>query len=164
MNYSRIIKFDVANATGISTTLFVSGCTFNCVGCFNKEAQNFNYGDEFTKEVEDLFISYAKDVNVDCVCILGGEPTQQDNSILDLLTRLNSEVKKPIWLWSGNTFENLLKNEFGHKILEKIDVLIDGAFIEARKQANLAHRGSANQRVIDVKKSLDKRKIVQYNK
>ena len=101
MNYAKIRKLDVTNGPGIRTTLFVSGCTHNCEGCFNKEQQDFNYGNKFTKETEDEFIQLTKNKQIKGVNILGGEPMQQimDDTLLNLLKRIKLETDKPIWLW-----------------------------------------------------------------
>lgn len=163
MNYAEIKRLDVANTNGISCTLFVSGCTHNCKGCFNEVAQDFNYGNEFTKEVEDRFIQYCKNPNVDNVAILGGEPFQQSYvQISRLLKRLKKEVKKPIWIWSGYTYGQLVMDEYSKEILFNIDVLIDGRFEEDKKDLTLKHRGSSNQRVIDVRKSLELEEVILY--
>ena len=160
MNYANWIKLDVANTKGISTTLFVSGCTHNCEGCFNKEQQNFNYGKLYTKEFEEEFISFSKDENIECIAILGGEPFQQDENLLILLKRLKEEVKKPIWVWSGFCFEEILENPDRRKLLDCIDILIDGKFELKNRDLKLKYRGSSNQRVIDVYNSLMKNKII----
>lgn len=149
MNYAKIIKYDTGNWDGINTTIFFSGCDFHCPGCFNKEAQDFNFGKPFTKEVEDLFISYAKSEHVDGVCILGGEPFQQDLDILlNFVKRIKREVQKPIHMWTGYLFEELLKDYKKFDILKYVDTIVDGHFIESEKDLNLKYRGSRNQRVI----------------
>ena len=161
MKYAKIRKFDTANGQGVRTTLFVSGCKFNCKGCFNKEAQDFNYGNEFTKEVEDEFIGYIKNPNVVGVNLLGGEIMQQDTStILNLVKRIKEETGKNIWCWTGYKYEDLIKIDDKIEILKYIDVLIDGQFIESKKDLMLMYRGSSNQRVIDVQQTLDKGKII----
>lgn len=162
MNYSQIRKFDVTNGPGVRTTLFVSGCTNNCPECFNKDQQDFNYGQKWDKKTEDEFISYVKNVNVQGVSILGGEPMEQtmDSSLIDLLKRIKSETGKSIWLWSGFTYENIIKDEKKKEILEYVDVLVDGRFIVEQRNLNLKYRGSENQRVIDVVKSIKEDKIV----
>lgn len=166
MNYAKIRKYDVSNGVGVRTTLFVSGCTHNCEGCFNKEAQNFNFGEEFTKETEDYFIEISKNENIKGINILGGEPMQQiiDNSLLNLLKRLNREVKKSIWLWSGYTFEEIINNPKRLELLKEVDVLIDGKFDANKKDLMLKYRGSSNQKIIDVKKSLETNTIVELYK
>ena len=146
MKYAKIRKLDVTNGPGVRTTLFVSGCTHNCEGCFNKEQQDFNYGNEFTKEIEDEFIELTKSRQIKGVNILGGEPMQQimDDYLLNLLKRIKAETNKPIWLWS-----------------KEVDILIDGKFELDKRDIMLKYRGSANQRVIDVKKSLEEGKIIE---
>lgn len=163
MKYAKIRKLDVTNGPGVRTTLFVSGCTHNCQGCFNKEQQDFNYGNDFTKETEDEFIELTKSRQIKGVNILGGEPMQQimDDTLLNLLRRIKLEVDKPIWLWSGYTFEEIVNNHKRLEILKEVDVLIDGKFEPDKRDIMLKYRGSSNQRVIDVKKSLDKGSIVE---
>lgn len=162
MKYSKIIKYDLSNWDGINTTIFFSGCRFKCPGCFNKVAQDFNNGYEYIQETEDLLISLAKDEHVVGVCLLGGEPLQQDlDLILKLVKRIKKELQKPIHLWSGYLFEDILADEKGRLILDYIDTLVDGQFILAKKDLNLKYRGSSNQRVIDVQKSLKTGTIVE---
>ncbi|MDC4239011.1 anaerobic ribonucleoside-triphosphate reductase activating protein [Clostridium tertium] len=163
MNYSKIRKFDVSNGPGIRTTLFVSGCTNNCEGCFNKDLQDFNYGDKWTKETEEEFIGYVKNPNVKGVNILGGEPMEQiqDKDLFNLLKRIKEETKKSIWLWSGYLYEDIIKNENRLSILSLADVLIDGRFEIDKRNMSLKYRGSSNQRVIDVLKSLEKNEVVE---
>ena len=163
MNYAKIRKLDVTNGPGIRTTLFVSGCTHNCEGCFNKEQQDFNYGNKFTKETEDEFIQLTKNKQIKGVNILGGEPMQQimDDTLLNLLKRIKLETDKPIWLWSGYTFEEIVNNPKRLEILREVDVLIDGKFEVDKRDIMLKYRGSSNQRVIDVKKSLEQGNIVE---
>ena len=132
--------------------------------CFNQEAQDFNYGKEFTKEVEDKFIEYCKDKHVHHVCLLGGEVFHQDlNIILNLVKRIKNEVNKPIWVWTGFTFQNLLKDNKKIEILKYIDVIVDGRFEQSKKDINLLLRGSWNQIIIDVQKSLKENKIVEWS-
>lgn len=162
MKYAQIRKYDTTNWDGINTSIFFSGCKFNCPGCFNKVAQDFNYGLEYNLDVENLFISYAKDEHSVGVCILGGEPFQQDLDILlRLVKRIKEEVKKPIHIWTGYVFEELIKDEKKREILNYIDTLVDGRFILAKKDLKLKFRGSSNQRVIDVQKSLKEGKIMR---
>lgn len=163
MKYAKIRKLDVTNGPGIRTTLFVSGCTHNCKDCFNKEQQDFNYGEEFTKEIEDEFIEYTKARQIKGVNILGGEPMQQvkDNTLLNLLKRIRMETNKPIWLWSGYTLEEILRDEKRLEILKEVDVLIDGRFEADKRDIMLKYRGSSNQRVIDVKRTLKEDRVIE---
>ena len=107
MNYTKIKWADPASGPGVRISIYVSGCTHNCKGCFNKEQQNFKYGKEFTEETKKEFINICKNENIKAIHILGGEPMQQvkDNTLLNLLKSLNEEVGKPIWLWSGYMHE-----------------------------------------------------------
>lgn len=164
MHYSKIRRYDTANGKGIRTTLFVSGCTHECKGCFNKVAQSFTYGKLWTKEDEDMFIEYVKDEKVVGVNILGGEPMQQitDLGLIFLLYRIKKETGKSIWLWSGYTYEQIMANDQRKRLLEFVDVLIDGRFIEPLKDLKLMYRGSSNQRVIDVPASKLKGEIILY--
>ena len=163
MNYADLRPFDATNGTGIGTSLFVSGCLFHCKECFNKEAWDFNYGKPFTKEVEDYFINCAKNPHVDHVSLLGGEVFYQDlDIILNLVKRIKQEVNKTLWVWSGFTFNELLKDKSKISILKYIDILVDGQFEIDKKDINLLFKGSSNQRIIDVQESLKQNKIIKY--
>lgn len=163
MNYAQIRKLDVTNGPNIRTTLFVSGCTHNCDGCFNKDQQNFNYGTPFTKETEDEFIKLTMNPMVKGVNILGGEPMQQikDDTLLNLLRRIKEETKKPIWMWSGYSFEQIIDNPKRLELLKEVDVLIDGKFEIENRNISLQYRGSSNQRVIDVQETLKEKEIIE---
>ena len=165
MRYEKIRKFDVSNAPGVRSTLFVTGCTHDCKGCFNKELQDFGAGEVWTQEDEDNFVSYVKNDNVVGVNILGGEPMQQvmDDCLPNLLKRVKEETGKSIWLWSGYLLEQILEDEKRRKILEYVDVLVDGKFEIDKRNINLKYRGSENQRVIDVKKTLMSDSVVLYD-
>ena len=161
MNYTKMMKYDTSNWDGITATIFFSGCKFHCPGCFNQEAWDFNHGQPFDKKAEDLFIEYAKNPHVTGVCLLGGEVFQQDlDRILDLVIRIKREVRKPIHVWSGYTYEEIMADEKKMVILYHIDTLVDGPFIFKQKDLRLKHRGSSNQRVIDVQASMQSGQIV----
>ena len=163
MKYADLRKYDVSNWSGINSTLFVTGCHFHCEGCWNLEAQDFNYGKEYTKEVEDLFISYVNDKHVDGACILGGEPLQQDlDIILNLVKRIKEETGKQIHMWSGYTWEEIIKDNKKVEIMKYVDTLVDGRFILNQRDLTLKHKGSRNQREIDVQKTLKKGEVVLY--
>ena len=163
MNYAQLRHFDVANGPGVRASIFVSGCRFNCKGCFNKEAQDFNYGNKFDKETEDKFMEYIKDDNVKGVSILGGEPLMQtmDDSLLNLLKRIKKETNKEIWMWTGFVYETAILDEKRKEILDYVDVLVDGQFVESKKVLNLKFRGSTNQRIIDLNRTRKEGKIVE---
>jgi len=157
MNYAQIRKHDIANGPGIRSSLFVSGCTHNCPGCFNTDYKKFNYGEIWDEEIEETFINYIKEPIIKGVTILGGEPMDQlrDDDLLNLLIRIKDETKKNIWLYSGYTYEQILAHKKRKKILELTDVLVDGLYVQELKDLRLKFRGSSNQRIIDVKKSLE---------
>lgn len=163
MNYAQIRHYDVANGPGVRASIFVSGCTHNCKNCFNKEAQDFNYGNLYTKEVENKFMKYVLDDNTKGVSILGGEPLMQtmDDSLLNLLKRIKKETNKEIWLWSGYTYEEAILSEKRREILNYVDVLVDGRFEEENKSLLIKFRGSTNQRIIDLNKTRKEGKIVE---
>ncbi len=165
MNYGQIIKADVANGIGCRTSLFVSGCTHHCKGCFNKVTWDFNYGLSFTKEVEDDIIESLKPSYIKGLTILGGEPMEVQNQkvLSPFIKRVKEELpEKDIWIYSGYTWEELTdpENKRCHsedtlEILKNIDILVDGEFMLDKKDITLKFRGSSNQRIIDVKKTLD---------
>lgn len=180
MNYSQIFYNDIANGPGFRTSLFVSGCTHHCKGCFNSETWDFKYGKPFTKEVEDHIINSILPPYIDGITILGGEPLEYSNAIalVPLIIRAYY-LRKSIWIYSGYTFDELYLNKkryqeesYAHKmhysdtiayILEHSHVLVDGEFKEDLKDISLKFRGSSNQRIIDLQKSIDKNDIVLYN-
>ena len=163
MNYAKIRKFDVSNGPGVRSTLFVSGCTNKCEGCFNSELQDFNYGENWTKDIEDNFIKQVMNPNIVGVNILGGEPMDQirDEDLSNLLKRIKLETNKSIWLWSGYLYEDILKSNERSNILKYVDVLIDGRFELNKRNISLKYRGSSNQRVIDLAKSREANKIIE---
>jgi anaerobic ribonucleoside-triphosphate reductase activating protein len=175
MNYANIIYTDVANGIGCRTSLFVSGCTHHCKGCFNKVTWDFNYGDNFTKEVEDQIINSLRPSYINGLTILGGEPLEVVNqkSLAPFMSRIKKELpNKTIWVYSGYTWEEL--NDEGNKrchstdtsaILNNIDILVDGEFVEDKKDLTLRFRGSSNQRVIDVHKTIENGAVIlsEYN-
>ena len=164
MNYAQIRKYDVANGVGIRATLFVSGCHFNCPCCFNKEYQDFSFGSEFTDEEMQNFIDLGKNPSISGFSFLGGEPLDQlnDDTLLRTVKAIKEQTGKTIWLWTGYVFENLSEKQM--EIVKYIDVLVDGPFIEAQKDMRLLFRGSANQRIIDVQKTLKENNIVLWEK
>lgn len=162
MNYAQIRKYDVANGVGIRSVIFVTGCTHNCKNCFNKEYQDFNYGKKWTENETKQIIEYLKDDNVSGLTLLGGEPMQNLDLIL-VLKEIKKEISKPIWIYSGYTFDEIKENKYRLELLKLCDVLVDGKFIEELKDLKLKFRGSSNQRIIDIKKTLKTGKIVQLD-
>ena len=163
MNFAQIRKYDVANGPGIRTTIFVTGCTHNCPNCFNKEYQDFNYGDTWTDKETKEVISYLNLDEVKGLTLLGGEPFQNEIDLLQVIRDIKKEVQKDIWIFSGYTYEEILKDQNKKKLLEECDVLVDGRFVEALKDLKLRFRGSSNQRIIDIQKSLDENKVVLFD-
>lgn len=156
MKYAKIRRRDISNGPGVRVTLFVSGCTHKCQGCFNKEAQDFNYGKEFTDETVEEILEYMKDPNIVGFNLLGGEPLQQGSELLlYLLKEIKKQTGKSIWVWSGYTYEQIFNLEtlYGVQILSYCDVLVDGKFMEWKKDLSLKYRGSSNQRIIDLNHS-----------
>ena len=173
MNYATIKKCDIANGEGVRVSLFVSGCTHRCKNCFNQVAWDFNYGTPFTKETEEEIFSELEKSYVNGLSLLGGEPFEPQNQagLLPFVKRVREKFpQKNIWCYTGYLLDEktgLLKEsakncDYTKELLENIDVLVDGAFIEELKDISLKFRGSSNQRVIDLPKTLKKGEIVLY--
>ena len=171
MNYGEIKNADIANGHGVRVSLFVSGCTRHCKNCFNQMTWDFNYGEPFTKAVEDRIIDMLKPAYINGLTVLGGEPFEPSNQIalLPFLKRVKSTYPdKTIWCFTGSTLETDFtpggRNycEATNEILDMIDVLVDGAFIEELKNISLKFRGSENQRLIDMKKTRACNKVVLW--
>ena len=161
MRYNKIRKMDISNGPGVRVSIFFQGCSFHCKNCFNKETWDFNGGLEFTDETIDEIIRLCSPDYITGLSILGGEPMHPNN--IEGTIRLAKKFKetypnKNIWSWSGFLMENICNKE----ILNYLDVLVDGQFVDELKDFTLDWRGSSNQRVIDIKKSLRKKKIVLY--
>lgn len=163
MNYATIKWADVANGPGVRVSLFVSGCTHRCPGCFNPEAQDFAYGQPFTQAEEDKILAALSPAHIKGLSLLGGEPLEPDNqrALLPFLRRVKEAYpQKQIWCYSGYLLdEELWKDsrarcECTDQLLSLIDVLVDGPFVEAKKDLNLRFRGSSNQRILNVPASL----------
>ena len=172
MNYGAIKKCDIANGVGVRTVLFVSGCTHHCKGCFQPETWNFDYGERYTKQTEDEIIESLKPDYVDGITLLGGEPFEPENQreLVKLLRRIKKELpKKTVWSFSGYTYEELTGDsravcEVTNEMLSMLDVLVDGEFVEAKRNISLRFRGSENQRLIDMNKTRKEGKIVLWDK
>lgn len=172
MNYGAIKKCDIANGVGVRTVLFVSGCTHHCKGCFQPETWNFDYGERYTKETEDEIIESLRPDYVDGITLLGGEPFEPENQreLVKLLRRIKKELpQKTVWSFSGYTYEELTGDsravcEVTNEMLSMLDVLVDGEFVEAKRNISLRFRGSENQRLIDINKTRKEGKIVLWDK
>lgn len=164
MNYGSIKKCDVANGPGVRVSLFVSGCTHHCKGCFNPETWDFNYGKPFDSEAEDKILGYLVPDHIKGFSILGGEPFEPQNQ--PALTALLRKIKyrfpeKQVWCYSGYTIDGDILNkdsrvrtEYTDEMIGYIDVLVDGEFKEELKNLNIKFRGSENQRLVDVHKTI----------
>ena len=167
MNYADIKIADVANGKGVRVSLFVSGCNHHCKGCFNAQAWDFNYGKEFTEKEIDKILEDLDHPYVSGLSLLGGEPLEYSNQkgLLPLVKKVKEKFPdKNIWCYTGYTFEKLLelmkKNENIRMLLNNIDVLVDGRFEIMNRNEELKFKGSTNQRIIDVKKSLEYGNII----
>lgn len=172
MNYATLKKLDVANGRGIRVSLFVSGCTHHCKGCFNPEAWNFAYGEPFTKDVEDEVLEALDSDYINGLSLLGGEPFEPANqaALLPFLRRVREKFPhKTIWAYSGYLFDaDMLAGKLGpyaitREMLGLIDILVDGEFVLEKKNPQLRFRGSENQRVIRVPESLASGSVVLWD-
>ena len=164
MRYNKIRKMDISNGPGVRVSIFMQGCTFNCKQCFNPETHNFEGGKEFNEETIDRVIELCQNENVSGLSILGGEPLHPKN--IEGTTKLVKTFKeklpdKNVWIWSVFSFDGELKDK---EVLKYTDVLVDGRYVDELRNPTLKWRGSENQRVIDVQKSLNNTDIIFYNK
>ncbi len=173
MNYGAIKNCDIANGIGVRVTLFVSGCTNCCEGCFQPETWDFNYGEPFTEKTENYILELLSPDYIKGLTVLGGEPFEPQNQAV--LTPFLKKVKekypnKDIWAFSGFTLNELLDEnhpkhtEFTNEFLSYVDVLVDGRFEQDKKNISLRFRGSENQRIIDLQTTLKNGNIVLWDK
>lgn len=171
MYYSEIKKRDIANGEGVRVSLFVSGCTHHCKGCFNEETWDFSYGQPFTLETEEILLSALEPFYVSGLTLLGGEPLEHVNqkALLPFLKKVRAVYpKKTVWCYTGYVFEEDILGKMCKKweetpeLLRYIDVLVDGPFVEEKKNIQLLFRGSENQRLIDLQKSLSSGEVVWW--
>lgn len=172
MNYAEIKNCDIANGPGVRVSLFVSGCTHHCKGCFNEVAWDFAYGQPFTQETIDRILTMLAPNYIQGLTLLGGEPFEPQNQglIVELLRQVKKRYPdKSVWAFSGYLFDrDILAGRLGpwevtREYLSYLDVLVDGPFIEAKKNLSLRFRGSENQRLIDVPKSLETGTVVLWH-
>ena len=171
MNVATIKPVDIANGEGVRVSLFVSGCTHHCPGCFNAEAWDFAYGEPYTAETEDRLIEMLRPSYIRGLSLLGGEPFEPQNQrvLVGLLRRLKAELpEKDVWCYSGYTLDGELvtesraRCEVTDEMLSMIDVLVDGRFEQDKRNLMLRFRGSENQRLIDLPASLARGEIVEW--
>lgn len=172
MRYGSIKKCDIANGIGVRTVLFVSGCTHHCKGCFQPETWDFSHGEPYTEAVEEEIIESLRPSYINGLTLLGGEPFEPQNQLailVGLLRRVCKELpEKTIWSFSGYTWEELTgesraRCEVTDEMLSMLDVLVDGEFVEEKRNISLRFRGSENQRLIDVPKSVAAGHVVLWN-
>ena len=173
MNYCNIKYNDIADGEGVRTTLFVSGCTNRCKGCFQPETWDFSYGEPFTKAVEDRILDSMEPYYIDGLTLLGGEPFEPSNqlALVPFLRRVKERCpEKTIWAFTGFVYDrDLITGGRKHthctdEMLSMIDILVDGPYKEELRSLSLQFRGSSNQRVIDMKKTLLEGKVVIWDK
>ena len=171
MNYAEIKKTDIANGEGVRVSLFVSGCRRHCKNCFNKVTWDFNYGKPFTEEVEEELLQALSPDFIAGMTLLGGDPMEPENQrvLYPFVKKVRERLpKKTIWCYTGYTFkdgaieEEQANCEVTRDFISLFDVLVDGRFVEELKDIRLVFRGSSNQRIIDVKKTLSSGNIVLY--
>ena len=171
MNYATIKPRDIANGPGVRVSLFVSGCTHRCPGCFNQEAWDFAYGQPFDQSTIDHILELLEPSFIRGLTLLGGEPFEPENqpAIVELLRQIRAKYpEKSIWAFSGYLFDrDILSGRLGdsaitREYLSYLDVLVDGPFIQAKKNLTLRFRGSENQRLIDVPASLERGEVVLW--
>lgn len=161
MRYNKIRKMDISDGPGVRVSIFMQGCTFKCKNCFNPETHDFKGGTEFTDETIDKVLSLAKPDHIKGLSVLGGEPMHPVN--IDGTMKLVKAFKekypnKSVWVWSGFLYDDIM--ERNKEIFDYIDVLVDGQYDDSLHDPTLKWKGSSNQRVIDVQKSLKNKKIV----
>ena len=162
MRYNKIRKMDISNGPGVRVSIFMQGCTFHCKNCFNPETHDFMGGQEFTHDTIEQVLSLCENEHVEGLSILGGEPMHPVN--IEGTTALAKEFKKRfpqknLWVWSGFLFDKDLQNK---EVLNYVDVLVDGQYVDVLRDPRLKYNGSSNQRVIKVPESLKQGKIVLY--
>lgn len=172
MYYGEIKNFDIANGIGVRVSLFVSGCTNHCEHCFQPQTWDFEHGSEFTAETEEKILAMLRPEYINGLTLLGGEPFEPSNqrALLPFVKRVRKEYPdKTVWAFSGFTYEELIADgthphcEVTDALLSLIDVLVDGRFIEAKKDISLRFRGSSNQRLIDLNKTRAAGSVVLWN-
>lgn len=173
MNYGEIKNCDIANGPGVRVSLFVSGCTNHCKNCFQPQTWDFNFGNPFTAETEKSLLGLLEPDYIDGLTVLGGEPMEPSNqkALYPFLSKFKKEMPgKTLWIFSGFTYEEITQSgsysncDVTDKILKITDVLVDGRFDDALKDITLRFRGSSNQRLIDIQKTLQQNEIVLWDK
>lgn len=170
MHYGEIKKTDIANGVGVRVSLFVSGCRHHCPDCFNEMTWDFDYGKEYTQQTENEVVKLVSRPYIRGITLIGGEPMEKENQphLLKLVKRIKAELpQKDIWCYTGFTLEELkgqsrARSEYVDEFLSYIDVLVDGRFMKEKKNLSLRFRGSENQRLIDLQRTLRENKMILW--
>ena len=165
MRYASIRRLDISNGEGLGVTLFTQGCPFHCKNCFNPETHDFDGGKEYTIDTKNAILSLINRAQIKRFSILGGEPLIERNKedMIDLwssIKEIRPDIK--IWVYTGNIFENV-KDDWYELLYNYVDVLVDGPYVDSKRDLRLKFRGSSNQRVIDVRKSIFEGKVVEIS-
>lgn len=172
MNYAQIKWLDTANGPGIRVSIFVSGCNHHCKGCFNQETWDFKYGEQFTNNTADAVIDALSNKHIAGLSLLGGEPLEYENqqALLPLLRRVKQQYPdKTVWLYTGYKFDSEVMAEMFQKwedtkeLFAYIDIVVDGRYLEEKKDLSLRFRGSSNQRIIQIKETLQSGSVKLWN-
>lgn len=169
MNYATIKPVDIANGPGVRVSLFVSGCTHHCKGCFNEEAWDFRFGEPFTEGTEERIIGYLDHDYIEGLTLLGGEPMEPKNQerLLPFIKKVRERLPgKTVWCFTGYDFEKdilarmMPESQVSRELVPLFDVMVDGRFVAEKRNLSLKFRGSENQRILDVRRSLSEGKAV----
>ena len=165
MRYASIRRLDISNGEGLGVTLFTQGCPFHCKNCFNPETHDFDGGKEYTIDTKNAIVSLINRAQIKRFSILGGEPLIERNKedridLCSSIKEIRPDIK--IWVYTGNIFENV-KDDWYELLYNYVDVLVDGPYIDSKRDLRLKFRGSSNQSVIDVRKSIFEGKVVEIS-
>lgn len=164
MNVSGINFESIADGEGVRVVVFISGCLHNCKGCHNPASHSFTAGQPFTSDLQDKIVAYIKNTPfISGLTLSGGDPMYSAEELIPFVQKLRSEVDGvTVWIYSGFLYEEIKQNEEMSELLKQCDVLVDGEFVLEQRDITLAYKGSQNQRIIDVQKSLSLQKVITY--
>lgn len=162
MRYGQIRRYDVANGPGVRTSFFVTGCSHKCPDCFNQEYQDFSAGQEWTDQETQEIINNLSLEEITGLSILGGEPFQNTEDLFPVVKSIRQKSKKSIWIYSGYSYEELIREPLKKELLDLCDVLVDGLFLKEKKDLRLLFRGSSNQRIIDLNETSRQNHIILW--
>lgn len=164
MNVSGINFESIADGEGVRVVVFISGCLHNCKGCHNPASHSFTAGQPFTSDLQDMIVAYIKNTPfISGLTLSGGDPMYSAEELIPFVQKLRSEVDGvTVWIYSGFLYEEIKQNEEMAELLKQCDVLVDGKFVLEQRDITLAYKGSQNQRIIDIQKSINDNKIILY--